>query len=84
MLEAISRFLRGRRRASISQELTHLYDDMRQVKENTRLAKLFADQQEAKSIKALEDREKKLIDEAKHIDAQDLHRSIPTRNARAW
>lgn len=84
MPNPIVRFLRRHRRASISQELTHIYDDMRQIKENTRLAKLFADQQEKKSLDALAAKEKKLIEEAKRIDAQDLHRSIPTRNARAW
>ena len=84
MFSAIIRLLRRRRRASISHELMHIYDDMRQVKENTRLAMLFAEQQEKKSLAALEAKEKRLINEAQRIDAQDLHCSIPTRNARAW
>lgn len=84
MLQIFDRFLCKRKRASITRELDHLYADMRQAAENTRLAKLFAEQEERKVLEKLQAQERKLTAEAKQLDALEITRSIPTRAARAW
>lgn len=84
MLKKIKNYMRKRERADISRRLDHVYADMRLATERAKVLKRFAEYQEAQSLHELKVQEQKLIAKAKHIDSEELHSSIPTRNARAW
>jgi|GEM_PF-3440452 len=78
------KLFRRNERASINRELDHLYRELREVQEKTRLIKQFADQRLESFKEESRQREQQLIARAQQIDAADLNRSIPARSARSW